>query len=537
MELCVKLLVFKLKRPSDSLAAKLIIAISGLMLAAGATVGVIFYRYEENIALRNLSGHARFAAGLVLKSLRRNMLKASPLEIRHSIDEFTEAGDIREISIYSQTGRGTYSSGDVPTGLSNTQDSNALRVMDTGEPVLFTEETGKGGQLLNLYVPIKAEPACLSAACHYHPPDAVRLGVLKARISSEHIEGTSRQIMLVTLGLGLFFIAIISGFLFVINYMLVTRPMATLENGMRRLAEGTFEEPIRIATNDEMGRLARNFNTMAHDIQRYKDKLENWTRELEGEVEKKAAEIQEAQDQLINAEKLASLGRLAAGVAHEINNPLTGIVTFAHLMLERCPEDRAGDREDLIMIIEQADRCTKIVKGLLGFSRKGASEKLLCNINGLAENAYSMVRNQAAFYDIQVAMKFAEKMPHINADPNQIQQVILNLFTNAADAMNGIGQITIETRTTAEDGVEYAEMSFTDTGPGILPEHLDKILEPFFTTKAAGKGTGLGLPVSYGIIKRHGGELFVQSKTGRGTTFIVRLPVAGGQEAGEKPDG
>jgi len=209
-------------------------------------------------------------------------------------------------------------------------------------------------------------------------------------------------------------------------------------------------------------------------------------------------------------------------------------VTFAHLMLERCPEDRAEDREDLTMIIEQADRCTKIVKGLLGFSRKGASEKQYCNINGLVENAYSMVRNQASFHDIQVSMKFAERMPHIHADPNQIQQVILNLFTNSADAMNGIGQIAINTRPITEDGRQFAEMTFTDTGPGILPEHLGRILEPFFTTKAAGKGTGLGLPVSYGIIKRHGGELFVQSKVGSGSTFIVRLPVAE-PEATEKP--
>ena len=534
--MCKNYIVFKLKRPSDSLAAKLIIAISGLMLAAGAAMGAMFYKYEEDITLRNLSGHARFAAGLVLKSLRRNMLEANPREIRDSIAEFTRAGDIREIIIYAPDGRVSYSAGDALEGTSGTPGTSVLSVLRSGEPMLSMQRTPEGNRLLSLYVPIPAEPSCLNAACHFHPTGQEMLGVLKTRISSEHIEGTSRQIMLVTLGTGLFLIIIISFSMFVINYMLVTRPIATIEKGMRRLAEGRFGEPIRLGTNDEMGRLARNFNTMAHDIQRYKDKLENWARELEAEVEKKAAEIKDAQDQLVNAEKLASLGRLAAGVAHEINNPLTGIVTFAHLMLERCPEEMPQDREDLSMIIEQADRCTKIVKGLLGFSRKGASEKIHCNINGLAESAYSMVRNQAAFQDIQVVMRFADRMPHINADPNQIQQVILNLFTNAADAMNGIGQITIETGTVTEDGNDYVEMHFTDTGPGILPEHIDKILEPFFTTKAVGKGTGLGLPVSYGIIKRHGGELFVKSKTGRGTTFTIRLPVAGAAKKGEGTD-
>jgi len=526
--------VFKLSRPSDSLAAKLIIAIGGLMLAAGITVGVMFYRYELEITKRNLAGHGHFAAGLVIASLRREMLEARTADIQRSIEELALAGDIREISIYGRDGLTAYTTGSDASGrpgLASPSDSDgpnqtALGVLETGVASISMEETDVGARLLNLYLPIPSEPSCISAACHYHAEADARLGVLKTRISSEHLEGTSRQIMIVTLVLGIVFIVTISCFLFFINYMLVTRPVASIESGMRRLAEGRFDEPIQIKTNDEMGRLARNFNTMAHDIQRYKNKLENWAMELEAEVEKKAIEIKDAQDQLVNAEKLASLGRLAAGVAHEINNPLTGIVTFAHLLLERCPDEKTDDREDLTMIIEQADRCARIVKGLLGFSRKGSSEKQHCNINGLVENAYSMVRNQASFLDIQVSMKFADTMPHIQADPNQIQQVILNLFTNAADAMNGIGQISIVTRAITEDGIQYAEMSFTDTGPGILPEHLDKILEPFFTTKAAGKGTGLGLPVSYGILKRHGGELFVQSKVGSGSTFIVRLPVA-----------
>lgn len=498
------------------------------MLAAGVTVGVMFYKYELDITKRNLTGHGRFAAGLVMNSLRREMLKARPADIQRSIDEFSHAGDIREIALYSPEGRVSFATGMRPgkKDPAARPDPVALEALRTGSPAFSTQRAGDGTRLLSFYMPIPTEPSCLSAACHYHPEDAPWLGVLRARVSSEHIEGSSRQIMGVTLGLGIVFILTISGFLFIINYMLVTRPVKTIEQGMRRLAEGRFDEPIGIRSSDEMGRLARNFNTMAHDIQRYKNKLENWAKELEAEVEKKASEIKDAQDQLVNAEKLASLGRLAAGVAHEINNPLTGIVTFAHLLLDRCPEERAEEREDLTMIIEQADRCTRIVKGLLGFSRKGASEKQLCNINGLAENAYSMIRSQAAFLDIQVSMNFAESMPHIYADPNQIQQVILNLFTNAADAMNGIGQITITTRTLVEEGIEYTEMSFTDTGPGILPEHMDRILEPFFTTKAVGKGTGLGLPVSYGIIKRHGGELFVKSKIGRGSTFVVRLPVA-----------
>ena len=242
-------------------------------------------------------------------------------------------------------------------------------------------------------------------------------------------------------------------------------------------------------------------------------------------MEKKTVEIKETQEQLANAEKLASLGRMSAGVAHELNNPLTGIVTFAHLMLDRTPEENVIDREDLELIIEQADRCTKIIKGLLSFSRKGASEKSAISMNDLLKNAVSLISNQSAFHNVIIEMDLLDGMPTVTVDANQIQQVILNLITNAADAMNSKGLIFIKTKRTGVGGEEFIEAEFTDTGPGIMPEHMNKILEPFFTTKSVGKGTGLGLPVSYGIIKRHGGDLLISSVLGKGTTVLVRLPI------------
>ncbi|HEB01645.1 MAG TPA: hypothetical protein ENI12_00245, partial [Nitrospirae bacterium] len=147
------------------------------------------------------------------------------------------------------------------------------------------------------------------------------------------------------------------------------------------------------------------------------------------------------------------------------------------------------------------------------------------DLNELLENAVSMIRNQSAFHNIELAMELAEGLPEVTLDVNQIQQVFLNLITNAADAMNGTGKITIRTRSVDMEGEAFVEASCSDTGPGISAENMNKILEPFFTTKSVGKGTGLGLPVSYGIVKRHGGDLFVQSKIGKGATVVVRLPV------------
>jgi two-component system NtrC family sensor kinase len=238
-----------------------------------------------------------------------------------------------------------------------------------------------------------------------------------------------------------------------------------------------------------------------------------------------------AQEELINAEKLASLGRMAAGVAHELNSPLTGIVTFAHLLKDRLPPQDKEAQEDLQVIIEQAERCSKIIKGLLGFSRKAAYEKVELSLNDLLEATLGMVRNQARFHNIQFRIEMAPDLRPVVADPNQLQQVFLNMLINAADAMEERGQITMCTRNIKVDERDFVEVEFTDTGPGIPPEHLGKIFEPFFTTKPVGKGTGLGLSVSYGIVKRHGGDILVRSSPGKGASFFIRLPASPQGEA------
>lgn len=329
----------------------------------------------------------------------------------------------------------------------------------------------------------------------------------------------------VVLFYGGFFVVAISFLLCLILYNFVTKPISLLVDGMNKLSRGDMDYRINLNTKDEIGMLANSFNSMVEELKQYRDKMENWTKNLEEEVQKKTAEIVRAQEQLINAEKLASLGRMAAGVAHELNSPLTGIVTFAHLMAKRIPPENAQDAEDLKVIIDQAERCSKIVRGLLGFSRKTASEKAHVDMNTLIENTLSMVRNQAKFYNITFDVRLDKSIPEVNADPNQIQQVFLNLLINAADAMEEKGKITISSRMIEDGADRFVELEFTDTGPGIPEEIRSKVFEPFFTTKPAGKGTGLGLAVSYGIIKKHEGQIFVKSEPGHGASFFIRLPV------------
>jgi len=215
---------------------------------------------------------------------------------------------------------------------------------------------------------------------------------------------------------------------------------------------------------------------------------------------------------------------MAAGVAHEINNPLTGVVTFAHLLKKGLAPD-SPQAQDLDIIIEQSERCTKIIKNLLTFARATPSEKGKVSINDVLNRTVFMVQNQEKFHHIKFNIKLEDTQFVIIGDSSQFQQIFLNMFINAADAMGGRGNIHVATRSLTEEGRPYVEIEFRDEGTGIKPENMPKLFEPFFTTKPVGKGTGLGLSVSHGIVKHFGGNIKVKSEIGKGTTFFVRLPL------------
>ncbi len=520
----------KFRKSKDSLAGKLIFTIGALMAAGSMAFGFIFFKYEESVTLRNLSSHARFSADLIKRGLHDNMLNARRDSVGQTVKAMGGLQDVREIKVYNLRGEAVHASDEKGLGASIAGEApEAMEAMRGRFPEPVVSTTTSGMKLLKLYTPIENEISCYTAACHVHAKDEKVLGVLLTSFSASSIETASRQILIGTLFFGGFFVGSISVFICLILYNFVSKPVALMEEGMKRLAAGDFDHPIEVHSRDEMGLLAGAFNTMARDLKSYREKMENWTHELQREVDKKTAEIVQTQEQLINAEKLASLGRLSAGMAHELNNPLTGVLTFAHLMRERTPAENVQDREDLDVIIEQTERCSKIIKGLLGFSRKGTAEKHPVNLNDLLANSISMVGSQSNFHNIVIETDLAPGLPPVVMDPNQMQQVIINMVANAADAMNEKGVIRIGTRVAEEDGARFVEMEFTDTGPGIIPEHMGRIFEPFFTTKPVGKGTGLGLPVSYGIVKKHGGDITVRSKVGMGATFVIRLPAENGK--------
>jgi two-component system NtrC family sensor kinase len=281
-----------------------------------------------------------------------------------------------------------------------------------------------------------------------------------------------------------------------------------------QLAHGNLDAKVELRSHDELRELADTFNFMAAALKKRDEKLREFTTR-----------------RIMESERLAHIGQLAAGVAHEINNPLTGIVTYSHLLLERAAAQN-GTRDSLEKIVKQANRCRDIIRGLLDFSRQRKPEKRLSSLNRVLEECISLVDNQVLFHNIQIAPRLGKDLPRVFMDPSQIQQVFMNLIINAAEAMNGAGKLTLTTRhVPAENAVE---VDFADTGHGISEEDLDKLFSPFFTTKEVGHGTGLGLAISYGIIKEHKGTISVESEVGKGTMFTIHLPIA--SEAVESAD-
>jgi two-component system NtrC family sensor kinase len=247
--------------------------------------------------------------------------------------------------------------------------------------------------------------------------------------------------------------------------------------------------------------------------------IENKNKELEAAYE----ELRRIQNQLIQSEKMRSLGRMAAGVAHEINNPLGGIIIYGHLLLEDTDESDPR-HQNIGKIVAEAEKCRDIVKDLLGFARPAVADGAPVNLKAVLENTISLLDGQAIFHNITIEFKEEGLIPGIKGDAGQLQQAFTNMILNAVHAMEGKGKLTINV---ARQNQNSVVVSIADTGSGIAPEHMKKIFEPFFTTKQAGQGMGLGLAITYGIVENHGGKIEVESELGKGSTFRITFPVKG----------
>jgi two-component system NtrC family sensor kinase len=301
----------------------------------------------------------------------------------------------------------------------------------------------------------------------------------------------------------------------------IIRPVRELVAATGEIARGNLEHRVRPRSGDEVGQLGESFNRMAAELKRATEGYRELNQSLEMRVAERTRELEEARDHLVQTEKLSSLGKMAAGIAHEINNPLTSILLNAHLMQERLPRN-SRLRENLALVIGETERCSAIVKGMLEFARQTVPNLRPVDLNSALEKTMLIMESQLLLQQVRVEARLDRSLPRVPADEGKLRQVFANIILNAADAMPGGGKLEIATRLDA--GERKAEIAFRDSGGGIPREMLPKIFDPFFSTKGT-KGTGLGLAISYGIIQQHGGIITAESQQGRGTSFTITLPM------------
>jgi two-component system NtrC family sensor kinase len=384
-----------------------------------------------------------------------------------------------------------------------------------------------GGRILGIISPIYNEPACV--ACHVHPASQRVLGVLDVRLSMAQadaaLSASARQMQygLFATGLAVLLLS------FVMLWAFVLRPVRRLRRAMARAGEGDLTARVPVRSSDEMGALARSWNRTTDDLQRAREELHGLNRTLEQRVLEKTHQLEETHRRMLVVEKMASLGKLAAVVAHEINNPLAGIRTYARVLRRQFAggaaapptPDQAQETDRILEMVDaEAGRCGDIVRNLLAFSRDTSARFSLTELGPVVERCRLLLHHQAEMLGVTLETRVPAELPRVVCDAAQVQQMLLALAMNALEATPENGRVTLAAGP-ADDGVILA---VSDTGAGIPREHQDRIFEPFFTTKEAGKGVGLGLAVVYGIVTRHHGTIDLASEPGRGTTFTIRLP-------------
>jgi two-component system NtrC family sensor kinase len=501
---------------------KLITGVAGTAIVIIGVFAWVILDSQRLLLLGDLERSANQLSATIKSSTREDMMLNRPEAVHRIISTIGAQEGIEKVRIFNKEGRIILSTDARDTGQMVDKKTEACYMCHTADQPLArvpvservrTFKSAGGVKTFGIIDPIYNEPGCWQSSCHAHPKNQTVLGVLDITMSMAEVERAERDGRARLLTFALIAIAATSLMIYWLVGRIVLQPVRRIAAVTRKVADGDLSQKVEVRTSDEIGKLGDSFNAMMQ-------------------------KLADAQRQLLQENKLASVGRLAAGVAHEINNPLTGVLTYSSFLLKRAGPDTEL-KEDLEVIVRETKRCREIVKGLLDFSRQSVSEPRPTQINEIVRDACRVVKNPLSMQKTRIDQKLEEDLPLINADANRMEQVLVNLLVNAGDAMEEMGgTITVTT-----DLVKNAELPagsggpadavricVRDAGGGIEAKDLDKIFEPFFTTKGT-RGNGLGLAIVWGIVERHGGRLTVDSEVGKGATFTILLPLAKPLEA------
>jgi len=519
-----------------SLGFRLLAPLFGTVGAVLAVYALLSLDSTRDHFMQLVREEVKRSSRLIQKATHDGMLLNRLDDVQASIVRLAEAPDVAAIRIFDKKGGIVMSAHRPEIGTQiGIEVEPCLSCHASGAPMsrAHLEEVRlpqRGSGALRHLTVIANEPACGGEGCH--PPVAEQpvLGVLDVEMSGAPVEATvasaQRQLVFATTVLLLVIALVVAGFV----RRLVQKPVGLLREGTQRIAAGDLTTRIEVRGRHELASLGAAFNRMAEDLAAARAELQRWSHTLETKVVEKTEEVRRAQRQVLHMEKMASLGKLSATVAHELNNPLGGILTYARLVereLREQPVDPAARPElerYLGVIQKECARCGDIVKNLLLFARQRGADMAPLDVHEVVDRALLLVRHHLEIRGIQARVERGADDGRLVGDAAQLEQALLALLVNAVEAMDVPGQdggeLTVRTTGTAD----WLQIDVADTGVGIPPDVLPQIFEPFFSTKHEESGVGLGLAVVYGIVRRHGGSIDVESTAGQGTTFHLRLP-------------
>ena len=535
----------------SSLSARLFVLTALVTLAGLSLLGWLVVRMHTSDLERETVNAALRLSDILERTMRHSMLQNRMDDVYRAIRTIGEQPGMVRFRIYNSEGEITFSTLESERGHVADTDAEACnRCHHGGGPAtrlrgqelsrIFTRPDG--ARILGLITPVYNDSTCAGSGCHASPGDQQVLGVLDAQMSlagiDAAIDGHNQRFLSMVYVL-MFVIAGISG-LFVWRFVHV--PVKELIRGTERIRDGHLSHRISVGSRTEIGRLAASFNEMAADLGRAQEELSGWARTLEQQVEEKTRALQEAQARLIQNEKMASLGTLSAVVAHEINNPLSGVLIYTKLVRRLIGDDGpAPDRlpsiqRHLQTMEEETARCGRIVQNLLEFSRQSGVESMEVDVNGVLERTLLLIGHKLELQGIELKRELSGDLPAVSGDADQIQQALLAVLINAIEAMPQGGELAVRSHVAGEGAQQRVVVEIRDTGSGIPEEVMPRIFDPFFTTKQTQKGVGLGLSVVYGIVTRHQGAIEARSRPGR-TVFTVSLPGPPAGGPGGPPEG
>ncbi len=519
-----------------------IIAVSSFFLFI--SFGIIFRSVNESYIKTVISENGNNVGYLVEGALYRSMLENDQSSLQSTLDMINSMSGIDDVSMYDQNNVLAYTSiADFGRSEANpdclschtnldqlfSRTDKSYRIIDDDSPCAMNPSEA-GTRHLLIKSPILNNPSCYTSACHAHSADEDVLGSLIIRMPLEGLDNAMQQSSNEFYLLAALMTILLSGALLAFTNKKIKNPLQDLVRASIAVANGDTSKRLRVKPNQlsDIHMMSMAFNEMLDNLQSANNELQNWSQQLEYKVQKKSEELGQAQNELINIERIASLGKLSLSVAHEINNPLSGILVYAKLVSKQLnnqeldPSKKESMLKHLKLIENETKRCGDIVKGLLDFSRKDQENHEPKHLHEILRDTFELMSHPMKIANIHFWTDFNARHDLIQCSANQIKQACVAMLVNASEAITENGEIIIRTENPDE---EHIRIDITDNGIGIAEEDIQHVFEPFFSTKDKVSGTGLGLSIVHGIVQSHKGRISVKSIRGKETTLSVLLPL------------